>query len=77
MLMLFQALGTSDVSSVLSSGQILTFTIFVVFYIPCAATIGVLYKQVRAKGTAAIILYTSGIALILGLASRFLYSMIG
>jgi len=76
MLMLFQALGTSDVSSVLNAGQILTFTIFVVFYIPCVATIGVLYKQVKAKGMAAIVLFTSGVALVLGVASRGLASLI-
>ncbi len=76
MLMLFQALGTRNVLSVMSHGQILVFTIFVVFYVPCVATLGVLYKQVRGKATWAILLYTFSLALILGLLTRLVASLI-
>jgi len=70
MLMLIQALGSSDLSTVMDKGQMLVFTIFVVFYIPCVATIGALWKQVRAKNTLLIICLTIVIALVLGLLAR-------
>ena len=76
MLMLFQALGTQDVLSVMTHGQILVFTIFVVFYVPCVATAGVLYKQVRGRATWAILLYTFLLALILGLLTRAVAGLI-
>ena len=34
MIMLVQALGVTDISTVMSATQIMTFTIFVLFYIP-------------------------------------------
>ncbi len=63
MLMLFQALGTTDVSAVLSSGQILVFTLFVVFYIPCLATLGVLWKEMGWRKT----LFASGLTIFIAL----------
>jgi len=70
MLMLIQAFGTSDLSSVMSAGQMLVFTIFVVFYIPCVATIGALWKQIKAQKTLIIIFLTIIIAFILGVITR-------
>jgi ferrous iron transport protein B len=51
MLMLFQALGTTDVAAVMSATQILVFTLFVVFYVPCLATLGVMGKEIGWKRT--------------------------
>ena len=76
MLMLFQALGTTDLQSVMSHAQILVFTIFVVFYIPCVATIAVLYRQIRAKATLIIVGFTFVIALILGVVVRGIAALI-
>jgi ferrous iron transport protein B len=70
MLMLFQALGTRNVESVMTVGQIFVFTIFVVFYVPCVGTIGVLGRQVKFKRTMVILFSTLFLALILGLISR-------
>ena len=70
MLMLFQALGTNDVLAVMTQGQVLVFTIFVVFYIPCLATMGVLVKQVRAKAMLLITGFTLILALVMGLLAR-------
>ncbi|MBN1894651.1 ferrous iron transport protein B [bacterium] len=69
LLMLQQALG-SPLDSVLSYGQMMVFTVFVVFYVPCVATIGVLYRQVGVKKTLLIVLYTFLIALFLGFLVR-------
>ena len=45
LVMLNQALGTADVSAVLSSAQILVLVVFTVLYIPCIATISTLWKE--------------------------------
>jgi len=76
MLMLFQAMGTNNLLTVMSQGQILIFTVFVVFYIPCVATIGVLYKQVRGKATVAIVVFTFFVALLMGLLTRGVTSLV-
>jgi ferrous iron transport protein B len=77
MLMLFQALGTSDVQAVMTGGQILVFTVFVVFYIPCVATIGVLTKQIRWKKTTLIVVFTFVLALLMGVFFRGLAALLG
>jgi ferrous iron transport protein B len=45
LLMLAAALGTSDIGAVLSKGQILVLTTFIVLYIPCIASITTLWKE--------------------------------
>lgn len=70
MLLLFQALGTSDVMAVLSQTQILVFTLFVVFYIPCLATLGILYKEIGWRRTVLAAAGTFAAALVIGLAGR-------
>ncbi|MCX7959378.1 MAG: ferrous iron transport protein B, partial [Deltaproteobacteria bacterium] len=45
LVMLYQALGTEDISSVLSSSQIWVLTVFITFYVPCIATISTTYKE--------------------------------
>jgi ferrous iron transport protein B len=72
MLMLFQALGTTNVLSVLSSAQILVYTIFIIFFIPCIATIGVLGKEIGWKRTMLAIVITFFIALVMSLLARLL-----
>ncbi|MBD3376594.1 ferrous iron transport protein B [candidate division KSB1 bacterium] len=70
MLMLFNALDTHNVAQVMSSTQMLVFTLFVVFYIPCIATIGIMSKEIGWKKTVAASLITVVIAIILALAGR-------
>jgi ferrous iron transport protein B len=70
LIMLFQALGTTDVASVLSAGQIMTFTLFVMFYIPCVATIAVLIRELGGKRTGLAIATTTAIAMIVALIGR-------
>jgi ferrous iron transport protein B len=75
LLMLFQALGTSNVTDVLTIPQIMVFTLFVTFYIPCVATIAVLLKEIGWKLTLAAIGYTLVLATAIALAARFLFSV--
>jgi len=73
MVMLVQALGVTDISMVMSATQIMTFTIFVLFYVPCVATIAVLIKEIGGKRTIFTILFTLLIAIILAIIARFVY----
>ncbi|HWU38627.1 MAG TPA: nucleoside recognition domain-containing protein, partial [Candidatus Acidoferrum sp.] len=72
LIMLTQALGTNVVSTVMSQTQIMVFTIFVTFYIPCLATVGVLWKEIGRRGALLAILLTLGTATVLGLLTRLL-----
>lgn len=76
MLMLFQALGTREILTVMTQGQVLVFTIFVVFYIPCVATFGVLRKQVRGRATLIIVGFTFLLALLMGVLTRGVTALI-
>lgn len=44
--MLFQALDTTDVSTAMTAVQVLSFTVFVTFYVPCVATVAMLVREV-------------------------------
>lgn len=77
LIMLFQALGTTQVASVLSAGQMMTFTLFVLFYIPCVATIAVLIRELGRRKTALVLATTTGIAMIVALIGRGIASIIG
>jgi len=77
LLMVFQALGTTDVRAVLSPGQILTFTLFLLFYVPCLATIAVLWREFGRRRTLLLVLGTTGIALVVGLLVRGVTALAG
>jgi len=70
MLMLLQAIGTTDVAAVLSADQILVFTLFVVFYFPCVATFGVLAKEVGMRKALLASAMTTIIALVVAFLAR-------
>lgn len=72
LVMLHEALGTTQVETVLSHTQLLTFTIFVLFYIPCAATIAALMREVGWKGAALGVAGSLTLALGLALLTRVL-----
>jgi ferrous iron transport protein B len=60
--MLRQALGVSDFAAALTPIQMVTFTVFVVFYIPCLATLAVLKRELGMREMAVISLLTVLIA---------------
>lgn len=70
MIMLTQALGTTQVLTVMTKTQVFVFTIFVTFYIPCLATIASLWREVGKKGAVLAILFTLSVAIILALITR-------
>jgi ferrous iron transport protein B len=77
LVMLVQALGTTEVNTVLSTQQLLTFTLFVVFYVPCIATIAVLAKQMGWRDAGAISGFTVIVALAISVAGRVAFGIFG
>ena len=73
MLMLIQAIGTPNIATVMSTTQIMTFTIFVIFYVPCVATIAVLWREIGIKRTLFTVAFTFVLAVILATITRFVY----
>jgi ferrous iron transport protein B len=70
LIMLTEALGTTHLTTVLTLTQLLTFTVFVIFYIPCAATIAALSREIGWKGAATAVVSTLVLATGLALLSR-------
>jgi ferrous iron transport protein B len=76
LIMLAQALGTTSVATVLSSTQIIVFTIFITFYIPCLATLVALVKEIGKKMTALAAVYTFILATLMGVTARLVLPLI-
>lgn len=75
MIMLFQAMDTTDLSTMMTKLQLIVFTIFTIFYMPCVGTIGALIKEVGIKRTFLITLLTISIALSLSIITRIFLSI--
>jgi ferrous iron transport protein B len=76
LLMLAQALGTTNIHSVMTSAQIITFTLFVTFYLPCLATLASLVREVGRKLTAAAATALLVLAVVLSLLARGLLRLV-
>ena len=70
MIMLRQALNVTDISQALSPEQMITFTIFVVFYIPCLATLAALKKELNTRDMLIIAALTVVVAMATALVGR-------
>jgi ferrous iron transport protein B len=75
LLMIFQALGTQDVTSVLSTVQIVTLLVFLTFYVPCVSTFAVMLKTLGRRDAWFSVLLSVGVALLLGGAVRLLLTL--
>jgi ferrous iron transport protein B len=76
LVMLNEALGTNQLHTVLTQVQLLTFTVFVLFYIPCASTIAALSRELGWKGAATAVVGSLALAIALGLLTRMVGMMI-
>jgi small GTP-binding protein len=76
LIMLRQALGVNDFSQALTSLQMLTFTVFVVFYVPCLATLSVLRRELGWRTMLAVSALTVVIALAAALFVRGVGSLV-
>ena len=70
LVMLGQALGSMAFSDVLTPVQMITYAVFVVFYVPCLATMLVIRKEMGGKVMWLIVGMTTVIATLAGLAAR-------
>jgi ferrous iron transport protein B len=70
LLMLMQALGTTQVNSVMSAAQIVIFTLFVTFYLPCLATLASMVRELGRKLTIAASGALLVLAVVISLAAR-------
>ncbi len=70
LVMLGQALGSMDFNMVLTPAQMITYAVFVVFYVPCLATMLVIKKELGTKMMWQIVGLTILIATVAGLAAR-------
>jgi ferrous iron transport protein B len=76
LIMLGQALGSMNFNSVLSPVQMITFTVFVIFYMPCLATLVTLHKELGPKAMWNIMGITLFISTITALLARGIASLI-
>jgi len=75
LVMLGQALGSMSFDTVLTSVQMITFTVFVMFYVPCLATLSALRRELGTKDMFVITGLTVVIAMVTALLSRGLAIM--
>jgi ferrous iron transport protein B len=75
LVMLSQALGTIDFASVLSATEMIVYATFVMFYLPCLATLSTLKRELGARAMLTIGALTVVIALLSALLLRGLASI--
>jgi len=73
LIMLAQALGTTNFGAVLTAEQMISYTVFVVFYIPCIATIVTIKNELGAKNMWLITGLTMLVAITTALFSRLMF----
>lgn len=72
MIMLFQALDTTNIGQVMTKTQIMVFTIFTIFYLPCIGTLGVLIREIGIKKAMLVTILTITVAVFLSVLSRLI-----
>jgi ferrous iron transport protein B len=71
LLMVYQALGTQDIGPLMDPIQIMTFLIFLTFYIPCISTFAVMLKTMGRRQALFSVTLSVGIARLVAGAVRF------
>jgi len=71
LLMIYQALGGFDVGAQLNTVQIVTFLVFLTFYIPCVSTFAVMLKTIGRRNALFSITVSVGVALVVAAAVRW------
>ncbi len=72
-IMLVQALGTSDFASVMSPEQMFVFTVFTLFYVPCLATLGMLRSVIGNAGMFFTLLLNTAVGTAIALMARLFF----
>ncbi len=74
--MLVQALGTTTLSSVLTTGQMCVYTAFALFYVPCLATLAMLRAVLGLRATLIVAGLTTGTAVVIAVAFRLAFALL-
>ena len=69
--MIYQALGTFEIGDYLDWVQVLTFLVFLTFYIPCVSTFAVMLKTIGRKEALFSIFLSVTVALLVSGVIRF------
>ncbi|HZV53647.1 MAG TPA: ferrous iron transporter B [Rhodocyclaceae bacterium] len=77
LLMVYQALGTQEIVPLLDWAQIVTFLIFVTFYVPCISTFAVMLRALGRREAFFSVALSVGIALLAAGATRLALAAIG
>jgi ferrous iron transport protein B len=72
-IMLVQALGTSNFAAVMTAEQMMVFTAFSLFYIPCLATLGMLRTIIGTRGMLFALFFNTAVGTLMALGFRALY----
>jgi ferrous iron transport protein B len=70
--MIYQALGSFDIGSYMDWIQIMTFLIFLTFYIPCISTFAVMLRTIGRREALFSIVLSIGVALLISGVVRLL-----
>jgi len=70
LLMVFQALGTMDVGSVLDWRQIVVFLVFILLYVPCISTFAVMLRTIGRREAVFSLGLSTGVALLVAVVIR-------
>jgi ferrous iron transport protein B len=71
LLMIYQALGTFEVGALLDWVQLMTFLLFLTFYIPCISTFAVMLKTIGRREALISVSLSVGVALLVSGVARF------
>lgn len=77
LLMVFQALGTQELATVLDATQIATFLVFLTFYVPCVSTFAMMLKLLGRRDTLYSVTLSIGAALAVAAAVRWPMELAG
>jgi len=77
LLMVFQALGTQELASVLDTTQIATFLVFLTFYVPCVSTFAMMLKLLGRREALYSVVLSIGVALAVAAAVRWTLELAG
>jgi ferrous iron transport protein B len=76
LLMVYQALGTQEIVPMLDWVQIVTFLIFVTFYVPCVSTFAVMLRALGRRQALFSVALSIGVALVMAGVTRILLSVV-
>lgn len=77
LLMVFTALGTQELATVLDTAQIATFLVFLIFYVPCVSTFAMMLRLLGRRDALYSVGLSIGVALVVAAAVRWPMELAG